>query len=299
MATTVTVRVLNDLLPPSRQAGVLVRVNLADGAFVTDGTTGSNGEVTFVLPAASYDLIFYKAGFSCPVTRLVVEDGAAELWSVAGHVYVPPESADPYLCRVSGFFIGALGHPARDAKLILTPVQEIIAVAGQLMVPASQVQIAPDSSGYLEFDLVRGVHYEVYIFGVETIGGQAPKLDVYAPERASIDLATLLFPVQVGVEFSTDEVDLEVGGPVDDSVSFVTTYSDGNERLLPPAWCSVAPTNSDPTVVEVTMLNGTLVLRPLAAGTATISMQRTLGALLLWRPELPPFTSGSILVTVS
>lgn len=297
MATTVTIRVLNDLLPAGRVSGVLVRVNEADGPFVTDGTTDINGEVTFLLPAAGYDLLFYKTGLSCPVNRLVVEDGDPELWSVAGHVHTAPESADPYLCRVTGNFLTAAGRPARDAKLVFTPLESVISLAGELMVPSSDFQVSPDADGYVEFDLIRGAHYEVYFFGVTSLFDQPPKLDIIVPDRASAPLTDLLFPIHVEVEFSTDHVDLTVG-TVDDSVTFVSTFSDGSTREIPPAWSTVLPTNSDSTVVEVTALNGKLSLRPLQAGTATISMERTIADKLLWKPDLPPFSAGSVTVTV-
>lgn len=299
MATTVTLVVSNDLLPSSPVSGVLVRVNLADRSFVTEGTTDADGEVTFLLPAGDYDLLFYKAGFTCEEKRLPVEDGDPEEWSVTGHVYAPPQSADPYLCRVSGYFLTPAGRPARDGKLIFSPVQEVIALAGKLVPPASSFQVTPDDEGYAEFDLVRGASYEAYFWGVPTLFGQPPLLEIRVPELPAASLSDLLFPIHVEIEFSVDHIELEVGGSVDDSVTFTSTFSDGSVRETPPGWSTVQPTNSDLAVVEVTMLNGSLCLRPLQAGTAEISMERTIADKLLWKPALPAFSAGSVTVTVA
>lgn len=300
MATTVTLNLVNDLLPPSPVAGVLVRVNLLDSTFVVEGTTDSEGDVRFLLPAGTYDIISYKPRFSCPLFRLTVEAGDPEVWQLTGHIYTPPESADPNLCRVSGFFIGVDGHAARDGKLIFSPQPELVSLNDDVLAPGSYLQVAPDTNGYVEIDLIRNVSYDVYIFNVPTLNNQMPpKIVVQVPDAPSANLGRMMFPVQVNTTFSALTLALQYPGPDNDSILTTTTFNDGTVRSTSPGWATINAQVSDGTVVQVTTLEGKLVIRPLKAGVATVTMTRALGTKIVYLPSLPGYTCDTLTVTVT
>jgi hypothetical protein len=306
MPTLVTIRVSNDVIPPARVPGAVVSVFTTAGVYVTEGTTGGNGEVVFDLPDASYDLTFYKAGFATAnPQRIVVDSLLTNVFLVTGHQRVRPEGPDPSLCRVSGSMIDPSGHIARYGMISFKPVADIIICRELAMVPGSMTRIKPTPDGYYEFDLLRSTNYYGYFEQIQQLlGSQDTQLDIRVPGVASVDLATLLFPIPLAVTLTQDgdpisDIDLAVGGAPDDSVKIAVGYNDGSTRLSPPAWGAVEVANDSPLVVSAELAVDTLVLRPLTAGVAQVSFIRKLNAGMVYLPDPPEFTSETLTVTVS
>ena len=304
MAILATIRVLNDLLPAGRVAGVLVQLYEADGTYVTEGTTDIQGEADFLLPEEPYDVYLYKPGISVlprQPQRIVVDHTAlSNIFGITVHVTTLPETTNPNLCRVTGSLIGPGGSPTRDVKLAIMPTPQVLVVGGQAVSPQSQLFQQPDTRFKFDFTLLRKVDYDAYFVLQSGVQMTEPgRLYLKVPDAPAVDINNLLFPLPVAAEFSEDTLALPVSAIPDTSVALEVTYSDGSIRTQPPTWGGVILSVSDPDVLDVELVVDKLSIKAKQAGVATITAERVLGPGALWLPTVPDFTTGSVVVTVS
>lgn len=303
MAILATIRVLNDLLPAGRVTDVLVHIYEANGARAAQGVTDSQGEAAFLLPEAPYDVYLYKLGIAVlprQPQRIVVDAALSNIFGIAVHVALLPESTNPNLCRVTGSLIGPDGSPTRDVKLGLAPTPQVLVIGGQAVSPQSQLFQQPDTRFCFDFTLLRQVDYDAYFVLQSGVQMAEPgKLSLKVPDAPAIDINNLLFPLPVDAAFSEDILALPVSASAYNEVGIVVTYSDGSVRQIAPTWGSVALLVSDPLVLDAEIVMDKLSLKAKQAGVATITAVRVLGAAAQWLPTLPGFTTGSLVVTVS
>jgi hypothetical protein len=299
----VVIRVLNDLPVPLRVQGVAVAFYTTGGLFETSGTTDVNGEVLVFLPDAGYDVVFYKRGVSIlpkQPQRITVDSLLTNTFEVTGHETVMPESLDATRCRVSGFILGSDGKPVKGTRLVFTPKKEIIVIGINTIAPDNEVTAVSDDTGYVEFDLLRNLLYDGYFVDKDSILGIHPgTLDIVVPNSPSTRLDTLLFPLPVNVDFSANSISLALfPDVVDDSIDATITYSDGSIRTSPSVWGTYKVVVSDTTIVEAAINGPKLLLKTLAVGTATVTVERLINDQAFWS-VLPAFTSEEVVVTVT
>lgn len=303
MPTPVKIRLLTDDPTPTRIQGVVVDFYDTGAVFQTSGTTDTNGEVQVSLPDGTYDLRFFKTGVSILPSqpqRIVVDSLLSNIFEVTGHVRTMPESIDPTKCTVSGIIKGTGGNKAVH-RLIFELVKELTVQGGQVVAPYSRVEYTSDENGYFEFELLRNTKYTAYyVFPQDLFSRQPGQLDVITPNGSAVDLADFLYPLPVNMVFSASTLSLVAGGPIDTSVSATLTFSDGSVRTTyGTPWAGISVTIDDNTIVTVSLTDdGKLSLKPLQAGTATITTVRDIPSTVFFDP-LPGYTSSTIVVTVT
>jgi hypothetical protein len=302
---TVTIRVESDLLPPSRVSGVLVEFYDLAGIFQTSGTTDTNGEVLVTLPLASYDVCLYKVGIVIlprqPQRIEVLDPPEENIFSVACHVRVLPESSEPTKCRVTGKVIGTGGGPSKD-RLIFTPLKYLLVISEDVLLPESRAEFSPDDLGNFDFELLRGQEYKCYFLHLETLFGSSENfVTAIVPSVGGIKLDKLLFPLPVSLSFSESSISIPLVDGENQDIDYTVSYSDGSvssDRLGGVLWASTTIDNDNDLVVSAEMLGGKLILTPLLAGTAIITTTRVLKEDVFW--DSPPvYVSESIEVTVT
>lgn len=298
----VLIRLLSDDPSPVRIEGVVVEFYNTGAIFQTSGTTDINGEVTVTLPDASYDLLFFKVGISIQPRqpqRIVVDHLLINHFEVTAHVRALPESIDPKKCTISGFILGVGGGPAIH-RLIFEPLKLLTVKAGNVIAPYHRIEFTSDETGYFQFELLRDTKYNGYfVFPQDLFSVQPGRLDVITPNAASVDLHDFLFPLPLNLVFSISTISMVAGAPQDDTTTVTLNFTDGSTRtVLATPWAGVTLSNTDNKVVDAGLKDGLLTLRPLKAGTATISTVREIPDSVFIDP-LPAYTTGSIVVTVT
>lgn len=307
--TVTTIILESDDPTPSLVSGVQTRFFDTGGSLVTTGTSDANGEVIVDIPDADYDLYFFKSGVSVNdgmPQRITVDsadpDNPPNTFKVKVHVHSLPESVDPTLVRISGNLIGADGKATKDGHLTLAPIYDTGVYEGKVLSPKHTKETHPDEDGYYEFDLIRGLEYNLYFYALETLfGKEPPVLHVIAPDVAALDIKDLLFPLPIDGTFSSNTLSLNAGDSVDESITFIITYSDGStnsDRSSPPDFTNYKLKSDDEDVATVEQQDGKVLVKPLSAGTANITIERVMGTKLFYEP-LPSFTTETLVVTVS
>lgn len=205
--------------------GAIVRVFSQDGeTFVTQGQTDASGEVVFELSdSTTYWVRFFKPEYAFP-TRLLVEVDSSEssnTFDVEGtYLLEHPPSANPYLCRASGYVRGADWSPKAGVGMTFMLTGKPRIVAGQVMV-ASDVIARSDKEGWIEVELVRNGSYDVLVPDL----GDEPPIRVQVPDRESVSITELLWPYVAELTYTPSSVEVAVGESVD--VRLTATLSSG------------------------------------------------------------------------
>ncbi len=297
-----TVQLQNDANIPARIQGALVEFYDTMGGFITSGSSDVNGEVTVTLPAGDYDVLFFKIGMSVlpkqPQRINVLTQVPPNVFLVTAHQRLLPEGTDSTTCRVSGYVINSFGKPQKGVKFTIGACYELVVDNDRLLDPDHMVTVVTDEAGYVEFDLLRGEKYEVFVLYKETWSGMPPgRLIIETPDQPSVRLHHLLFPLPVSVDFSQPTVSVPIDTR-DDTTTLSVSYSDGNIRQLPLAWGTYQLIRSDDTIFDYEVAGDTLIIIGKAAGTATLTAERILPAVNLWNPA-PAFATDTLTVTVA
>lgn len=302
MPTAVTLRLVSDDPAPARIADAAVALYPA-GSLVqlTGGITNAQGEVSFLLPDDTYDVRVYKPRLSVlprQPQRIVVDSDLSNVFVVPCHQLLLPETLDPALCRITGRLLNASGSPIAGARLSFLAATDLVVSGAGAVLPQKVLEVASNDTGYFDFTLLRGLSYEGAIPLVDQLFGEDARLDILVPNRPAASLDTLLFPLPASALFSVGTKTLSKSAGTNNDVSLLVTYSDGSTRSSPPAWTSLNFQLSDESVVSVTQSNGALQLVPLAPGSCTIELTRSIRTSARWQSP-PPFVSESLVVTVT
>lgn len=255
--------------------GTTVFVFTSDGtSFIDSGDTDENGEVVFELPAATYWVRFFKAGFSFPkkLSVVVSTDG---IYDVGGqNLDERPPATQSNLCRVSGFVIGAAGQRLPDVTVEFMLVDYLRISAG-MATGNDKVLVVSDSDGYFEFDLLRNARYDVV---VETYGEQV--FSVYVPDAPSTGFTDLIWPYVAYVDLSSNALSIPVGE--DAEVTAIAVLSSGRrapymsgDDTAPNDWL-ISAKSSDTEVATVHQEGSTLTITAVGVGECEILFQRRL-----------------------
>ena len=277
---TVLVTVVDDQVVPQPVDGVVVRVFDATGAtFITEATTGgvNPGEVDFSLngddPPIQYSLRFSKFGFSAlsPQAIEVYSPPAnsptgTNNFEVSGSEFVLPTAADIRCCRVSGYIYDGACRPRRGIDMHFIPQFSPLKV-DKRGVLGERVTHRTDKDGYLQIDLWRDGCYQVVIESHENV-----VRSIVVPDRSSVDLMCLLFPVVELIEYSpASPFSLSVGDELE--VTPTITASDF-QILAGTANGDILWETEDPTIASVTVGVDSLIIRGNAIGTTNLVATR-------------------------
>lgn len=300
--TITKIELLSDEATPAPIGYATVEVYDLSGVFQAGGISDENGEVQFLLPDASYYIYLYKpeVAFLPSIPQTIdVLGPSTNVFQVIGHVRELPESYDSLKCTVSGKILGVDGNPTRT-RLIFEPVKDLLVLSSNVIAPSSRIEVMADEDGYYEFELLRNTKYNSYfLFPQDLFGTQPGKLDVITPDLPSVRLHNFLFPIPLSLTFSSDTLSLSVGGDNDESITVTAAFSDGTSRaVVSTPWAGLTVSSSDTTIADVSISDTKLIVKPLSAGTTTVTTTREVPTKVLIDP-LPDFVSGTIVITVS
>ena len=211
--------------------GVKVRVFNADGTvFQTLATSDSAGLVCLLLPAgATYSLRMWKFQTSFQNPQLITIPAytsplytADAAYDIFGAAFSPPESTDPDMCRVSGFFRTPTGAAAPNVNIaFVTQFKPFL--LGPSAILTERIELRTDAKGYVELDLLRCGCFDVSVEGIEGVFRS-----IQVPDAASANLPDLLFPYIKRIVFDPPAPwTIAPGGHI--TVEVKVYRSDGNE----------------------------------------------------------------------
>jgi len=267
--------------------GVVVRIYDEDNkTIITTLTSDADGKVQLLLPPGTYSIRSYRyqAAFQNN-TKFVVACNVPNVFDVYGRAFQPPESTDPRLCRVSGFFRTPSGAPAPNLDLRFAPQFKPI-LLDSFAVISERVSTRTNDKGYVELDLIRCASYDVNVQGME---GIYRSIDV--PDGPSANLPDLLFPYVSAIELlEAPPTTLQVGAVL--AIPVRIKRSDGN--YFPDArTASVSVYSESPFVLRSVLGESVLCFEALSVGTARILGRRDDTGIVVI-PERPlqgvPFT---------
>jgi hypothetical protein len=299
-----------------------VRIRLYDenDIFITEVDSGPTGEVALVLqgdpsPGKDYYARLLKDGW-------IAEEGPTQVVKVLDPV-VPPltntfdftfrqpqldESQDPKMCMLTGYFVDASGRGLKGVGIRFRPrLSEPECKLGGLPFPSTPTLLSgkaiiaeshfvTDSNGRVQLELPRGGLFDVLVNGLETPGNQILEL-VTVPDAPVACLEDILWPYVTGVTYAPTSVSLLVDEEVDVEVSVEASngYSmDGGDY-----GAFLEFSLSDDTVAEMTVVDGTIKLRGLQAGSTSVQVARVDGSLAPRLPSANPLNVTPLTVTVS
>ncbi len=300
---TVDILVQDDEVTPQPVDGVTVRVyDSAGTTLITSGVTGAvtPGRAEFTLdgddPPTEYQLRFSVNGGS------IVSPQAIEVYSppasaptgannfeIEASMFSLPPAVNARLCRCSGYVWGPNGRPRKGVDMHFIPcfnplVVEDIGILGE------RVAVRSDEDGYVQVDLLRGGEYLATIETHENI-----QRHVVVPDRTSININHLLFPIVVDVDFTPT-------GPwtvaADAELEIVPVVTASDFRVLEGTGADdVQYATDDPDIADVTVAADKIVIRGIAAGTTTLRVTRQ-DESIVYVPD-PGIDGGVVTITVT
>lgn len=279
-AELVTITVKRDDVEGTLVDGVVVTAYDATGTTLeTGGTTGDveEGKVSLMLdgdsPEVRYQLRFFVRGGIVTNPQYIdvyspVEESPSgtNTFDVTVHFPELPEATDPLLCRVSGVIRGIDGRPFRGCELTFLPCFNPF-VAGVDAVLGERVVTRTDNLGYATVDLYRNA---IYLVVYET--REDTQREIAVPDRPSVELSHILFPVPAAVVFDPPgPYTLEPG----EELVVVPVATSSDYRELPSFGTSdITYASSDPDVFTVGCTSDGLLLTGVAAGSAELTATR-------------------------
>jgi hypothetical protein len=208
---TVEVTVQDDQVVPQPVNGVVVRVFDSTGtSFITEATTGVplSGKVQFTLNGAgpapvTYQLRFFVNGGSIQSPQYIevysppaLAPTGANNFLITASMFTLPQATNPRLCRASGYVWGPDGRVRPGIDIELIPQFKPLVVDGYGIL-GERVSIRSDKTGYVSVDLLRCGIYMATIESQENYNRT-----IYVPDRSSINLFHLLFPIVTSVAYA-------------------------------------------------------------------------------------------------
>lgn len=278
---TVLVNVQDDQVVPQPVDGVVVRVFDSTGTtFITQGTTGPApaGQVMFTLNGSgpvpdTYQLRFYVNGGEIPSPQYIevfsppaLAPTGANNFLITASMFTLPQATNPRLCRASGFVWGPDGRPRRGVDIHFIPCFRPLVVDGYGVL-GERVSVRTDEDGYVSVDLFRDGMYAVTIESQENV-----LRGVTVPDRSSINIFHLLFPIIVEVTFSpAPPWTVPIGTPL---TVTPTVKANDYRTLTGTANADLLWAVDDPSIAAVTVQADTLILTGISPGSTTLRATR-------------------------
>lgn len=291
---TVNVTVQDDTLAHDLVDGIVVRVFDSTGTtHVTEGTTGSvnHGAVQFtLLGGLVYQLRFYMNGGSILSPQYVsVSSTLTNNFLITASMFSLPEATNIRLCRASGYIWGPDGRIKPGIDIALIPTFNPLVVDGY-GVMGERVNIRSDAAGYICADLLRSGIYDATIEGHENYLRQ-----IHVPDRSSVNIFHLLFPIVASVSYSP-------AGPwvlaVGASLELTPIVMAMDYRTLPGTGNDDTEYTIDDTTIASVSVSGTVVtITGNATGITTLRATRRDNS-VVYIPD-PGVIGGELTITVT
>lgn len=196
-------------------------------------------------------------------------------FEVVGQTFVIPVATDPRLCRASGFFKNPSGQPLPGLDIVFINEFKPAIVDG-FGVLSSKVDLRTDKDGYMVLDLYRNGLYYAMIQNMETTDPNDESAIMYeckliVPDRSSINLLDLLFPVIKEITWDPPSISLAVGQTLD---VHPTVMCSDYRTLAGAAPEDVVYDTDDHAVATVGALADRITIYGVAPGTAELTAVR-------------------------
>lgn len=248
--------------------GVMARLMSADGKKVhSQHVSDTAGHIGLLLPAPNtYQIRFYKFSVSFdPLLIDVKEAPAKNSFNVYGEPFVWPMASDPRLCVASGFFRDVTGAPKSFQDLHFVADFSPF-VLDSATVANERRSVRTDEKGWVEISLIRNA-----IYGVTMEGWQDQFRRVTVPDRASVNMAFLLFPRVDRIEASAVSFTVRKGKTVEIPLAIFTTDDRRLDNINADAiWTS---SNENIFIISSRSLNS-LTLTGVSRGSAVLNARR-------------------------
>jgi hypothetical protein len=250
--------------------GALVKVFDEAGTLAfTEGTTDDRGVFACLLPVQTYQVRCFKrqVAFGRPRLIAVLDPPTTNDFTLTGALFYPPTSNDLRLCLASGFFRGPNGDPAVNVTVHFIAKFDPILLDGEAVLSPERVHVRTNKDGFMRVTLIRNGEYDVMIQGFEDM-----LRTITVPDRSSVNLPDLLFPVVASIHFDPP-------GPytvaLDQEIAVTPTILTTSNEVLPgTAIADVNWRSSDTNILSVKAGNTTLTLRGIGVGYASILAER-------------------------
>jgi hypothetical protein len=279
---------------------VTVRVFSTSGQFITSATSGvlETGTAHLELEGSpegiEYQLRFFLPGAAAPARRILVYSPASAAPTLTNDFLVTVEvfslegAPDPKMCRASGYLIGPARKPRRGVDITFLPKFDAFVDETSAAMPGRFV-VRTDDRGFASVDLYRMAMYEVTIEGREVV-----TRNVEVPDRASILLAHLLFPVVVAVQYAEPPPFTVQAGQ---TLLLLPRVIATDFRDLGTAYADVSYTTLDPSIASVQILGDRIAIRGIRPGTTTLRVSR-LDQSIVYLPDYG-VQGGDVSITVT
>ena len=268
--TSITLHIFDNLSPVNPLESVVVRIyNQVGDTFVTQLTSGANGQVTTDIPDDTYWIRFYKKGYAFESKLLIVVDTAlTNEWIITAQdlTELPPSGADG-ICRVSGYIIDGQGAPSH-LPIINFLVPKDKRIMGRNIIGTEKVSAQPDKNGYIELELIQGMLYNATMFSIsdEVIKAKVPDLQ-------SCNITDLLYPMGKLLSSLQTTATITVGEDTNITVSLGTSSGVSlTDTDLGLSIGSLFKSEVSDSNIKVSLQEDKLVLNAKLAGTYTVSL---------------------------
>jgi hypothetical protein len=196
-------------------------------------------------------------------------------FEVVGQTFALPVATDLRLCRASGFFKDPAGRPLPGLDITFINQFKPALVDGYGVMSA-KVDLRSDEDGYVEVDLYRNGEYRAMVESIEApssddTGSIIFERKVMIPDRSSVNINDLLFPIVKSISFDPDPIFLPAGTSLD--ITTLVTSSDF-QVLVGTAFEDIIYDTDDKDIAVVTALVDKLVLVGVAPGTTNLTAVR-------------------------
>tara|TARA_Y100000034_G_scaffold124964_1_gene173879 strand:+ start:1145 stop:2074 length:930 start_codon:yes stop_codon:yes gene_type:complete len=164
-----------------------VRVNIYDDtatAFITWGSTGSDGIAAFDLDSGDYLARFFKPGFIAAEKEFELTAGPMVVDIEAAVVEIA-SPAQPNLCRLYADFIDQAGQPVESFRVQVTNLHRPSESSNLGVVQRVRTH-ETDANGHVEFDVVQGTRIRVNFVTTRV------NREFIVPKQPSANLLTLV-----------------------------------------------------------------------------------------------------------
>ncbi len=279
---------VNSDVIPQYLDGVSVRVFTQSGTFLTMAISGVDepGVAQLELPGGlspiEYQLRFYKPGTYLPPKRILVYSPASSAplgsndFTIPAEVFSISPAPDPLMCRAAGVVLGPAGRAKKGLTLTFIPKFNAF-VSGPVTALSGRFVTHTDENGLASVDLYRFAQYEVTIEGREQV-----TREIEVPDRSTVPLSHLLFPIISGVVYEEGTAfELEENG----SLTLTPHVMSSDYRDLGVAAADVLYETGDPSIASVQIWGDHVVLRGNREGTTVLRVTRADNS-IVYLPDL-------------
>lgn len=251
-------------------SGVVVRIFNSAGTLIeTQAVSDTEGRAACALPTESspYVLRCYKRGVAFGQQHAVdITVVGPNVFDLYGTPMTRPLSQDPRVCVAFGNFVDATKSPHAGLEIHFMPKFSPLIIDGDAVMKERTIG-RTDRSGYMEVPLIRFARYDVTIAGMEEV-----TRTISVPDAFNVNLPDLLFAQVDRVDFTpAPGYALTVG----QELTITPVVRTSAAVVLPgTARTDVRWSSSDPDVLAVTVLQDTLLLRGMRAGSAQLVAER-------------------------